>query len=269
MRSSKWLVFIRSLLAGFDRSLTGPVHFRFLAERANALSVDTLGFLTTFRKRINDFRTVLQHNLCLNDADDAAKQYNCEQWMTLALGRNGLIEQKFWPEPEEWGKLASILREQAKQFFESYLKTISAMSKDEYFVDALEQWILVCDRALPAHKFDRIAEDVASNLGLEHLNILKIRKVNLDKWSQHLRGLPQSADIMREARRIVEITFLAESENHCPIDGQDVIKQLGIEPGPEVAKFLKKAKELYKQKQCGRDELLKLLVDSIDSGAKQ
>jgi hypothetical protein len=241
----------------------GPVHFRFLAERAKALGIDASESLISFRDNINSFRTVLQHNIDLTNPDDAAKLYSCEKWMSSVLGRPLVPDNRFWPQNGEWGRLASVLTEQAKQFIEMNLTTIATMANDEFIDDALNQWVLRFTRSMPAHRFDRIAEEVARDLGLTHLNVLKIRKVHLEKWNQRLRALPETADIAREARRVIEISFLAEAADYCPIDGQDVIQLLGIQPGPRVAGLLQRARELYRQNPCSRAELLQALAHHI------
>jgi hypothetical protein len=186
--------------------------------------------------------------------------------MAEVLARPLLPEKRFWPEDGDWEKLACALRQQAKHFAEINLKTVELVTKDEFAEDAVAQWILRCIRCLPPHRFDRIAEEVAGDLGLTYLDVLKIRKAHFEKWSNHLRALPETADLVREARRIVEKTLLAESDDYSPVDGRDVLDKLGVKPGPSVAKVLQKGKELFRQRPCNRDDLLKTLSHLIETG---
>ena len=239
----------------------GVVHFPFLAERASALRIDTSGALTKFREDINTFRTILQHNLKLEDATDAAKLSRCERWMAAALGRQIDPSKHFWPDDGDWTTLARALHDQARKFFEMNLATIVAMGKDPFAADVVTLWAIRSSRALPAYKFDLVAQEAADDLGLQHLDVVKLRKVNLDKWNQQLRRVNEGADFHEEARRLVEATLLNEAHNYLPISGKDVIADLGLKRGPEVAKALEKARELYRQNPCTRDELLKKLKD--------
>ena len=58
---------------------SGPIHFRFLSERAAALGLDRIGQLDLFRKDIQTFRTVLQHNLNLPDPADYRGPWPCSK----------------------------------------------------------------------------------------------------------------------------------------------------------------------------------------------
>jgi hypothetical protein len=71
--------------------------------------------------------------------------------------------------------------------------------------------------------------------------------------------LSEGADKNREARQLVEQTMLVEAENYLPITGGDIIQMIGIPPGPEVGKVLRKARELYRKAPCSREDLLKQL----------
>jgi hypothetical protein len=243
----------------------GAAHFPFLAERASALSIDTAEAMPKFREDINTFRTVLQHNLKIEDATDAAKLSHCERWMATALGRQVDPGKPFWPDEGDWTTLVRVLRGQARRFLEMHLATITAMGKDPFAADVVALWVLRCSRCLPAYKFDLLAQEAATDLGLPYLDVVKLRKVNVDKWNQRLRLLREGADLLTEARRLVEATLLNEADNYLPVGGKDVIAELGLKPGSEVAKALQKARELYRQAPCSRADLLKKLKASLST----
>ncbi|MEI8044626.1 MAG: hypothetical protein WCL11_24660, partial [Verrucomicrobiota bacterium] len=244
----------------------GQLHFPFLAERAAALRTDTSGALPKFREDINTFRTLLQHNLNLDDPSDAAKLSRCETWMATALGRQLTAGKGFWPEDADWVALAHNLRRQAKEFAEIANATVAAMSKDPFADDAIAQWALRSSRSLSPHKFDRIAEEAATELGLPHLDVVKLRKVNLDKWNQRLRLLNEGADFPAEARRAVEASLLDEADNYLPLGGADVIRDLGVKPGPDVRRALQKARALYRQAPRSKEDLLSALKELQTAG---
>jgi hypothetical protein len=134
---------------------------------------------------------------------------------------------------------------------------------DEFAEDAIQQWILRHNRSLPAHEFDSMAAYAAGNLGLRHLDITRLRKVHLEDWNRRLRLLSEGADFHREARRLVENTLLAEADNYLPVTGEDIIESLGVTPGPEVGRVLRKARELYRNASCSREELLRQLKSAL------
>jgi hypothetical protein len=224
------------------------------------LRLDTTRELRTFCDDIQIFRTVLQHNLNLSDANDFAKLVRLEEWMAENFGISLPPTQRFWPNSEsQWRILAQTLRKRARQFVTINIDTVKIILKDEFLEDILREWIFRQTRSLPAHIFDGITNEAAGDLGLKHLDVIRLRKIHLDEWNRRLRLLPESSDAMREARRLVEQTLLVEAENFLPITGADVIETLGVAPGPEVGKFLRMARELYRKERCSSEVLLQQL----------
>jgi hypothetical protein len=239
---------------------SGPIHFHFLSERASALGLDASGELPRFCSDVQVFRTVLQHNLDLSDADDLAKLVRFEGWMASILDTSVSPRERFWPEDEaQWRVLARALRERSRRFGETIVSTVKRILKDEFAEDVLREWIFRQTRSLAAHEFDAIAAQAASDLGLKHIDLMRLRKVHLDEWNRRIRLLSEGADKNREARQLVEQTMLVEADNYLPITGGDVIEMMGIAPGPEVGKVLRKAREFYRKTPCSREDLLKHL----------
>lgn len=244
----------------------GSVHYRLLIERAKALRIDTSDILITFQKDVHAFRTLFQHNLNLEETDDLAKLWRCEKWMAAILSRTVLPEKRFWPDDEDWAALVCALSSRAAQFAELNLATIESMGKDPFVEDVMVQWIATFSRHIQPHLVDRIAEEAASDLGLSHLNILSIRKANLDKWNSQLRLLSEKADLFRETRRIVESTLLDQAQKYTPINGTDVINVLGIKPGADVRRVIEKSQELYRELPRSREAMLDALKQLMESG---
>jgi hypothetical protein len=239
---------------------SGPIHFRFLSERASALGLDSTRELQRFYEDIQFFRTVLQHNLNLTDVNDLAKLVRCENWMVEILETSLAPGARFWPSHElQWRNLAGALRERARQFGEVNVAVVKCILKDEFVEDVLREWTFRQTRLLPAHVFDTIAAQAAGDLGLKYFDVMRLRRVHLDEWNRRIRLLSEGADAKREARRLVEQTLLAEAENYLPITGADIIENIGVSPGPEIGKILRQARELYRKKPCSREDLLKQL----------
>jgi len=239
---------------------SGAIHFHFLSERATALGTDANGELQRFSSDVQAFRTVLQHNLDIHDADDLAKLVRCESWMASVLQKTIPPGGRFWPELEsEWRNLATALRGRARWFGEANLATVKRILKDEFVEDVLREWIYRQTRSLAAHEFDTIATQAANDLGLKHIDVVRLRKIHLNEWNRRIRLLSEGTDKKREARQLVEQSLLVEMENYLPITGADVIEVIGVPPGPEVSRILRSAQEIYRKSACGRDELLKQL----------
>jgi hypothetical protein len=239
---------------------SGPIHFHFLSERAAALGLDASGELPRFCGDVQIFRTVLQHNLDLSDANDLAKVFRCEGWMASLLETSLSPGERFWPNQEsQWRSLAGALRAKAKRFGEINISTLKHILEDEFAEDVLREWIFRQTRSFSAHEFDDIAAQAAGDLGLAHIDVVRLRKIHLDEWNRRIRLLSEGTDKKREARQIVEQSLLVEAENYLPINGGDVIETMGVPPGPEVGKALRKARELYQKNPCSREELLKQL----------
>lgn len=239
----------------------GALHFPFLTERASALKIDTSDALRKFREDVTTFRTILQHNLDLSDPTDAAKLAHCEMWMATALNRAVTPAERFWPNDTDWGTLFEKLCHQAAKFAEINLATIIELAKDPFGSDVVAMWAIRCTRCIPAFKFDRIAQEAATDLGLEFLDVVRLRKNHLEKWNRQLRFLQESLDIEAEARKVVEATLLNEAASYLPISGTDVICELGVKPGPEVKRVLDKAREIYRQTPCTCAELMRKLKE--------
>ena len=170
------------------------------------------------------------------------------------------INSAFWPnDADDWPKLAEALLGKAIVFLELNRATIERIVLDEYRNDTINEWVVRCKETLPGHVFDEIIDKASTDLGLRHLDTLKMRKKNLDSWNGRLRLIAEDADLMIEARRLVEHTLLSEAEHYLPITGKDIIQELNIEPGPKVGLLLRQARELYHESQCSKTELIERL----------
>jgi hypothetical protein len=239
---------------------SGSVHFKFLAERASALGADPTSELQRFCDDVRTFRTVLQHNLDLADSNDFAKLDRCEKWMATILERKLSPGERFWPGSEsQWSDLAVALRERARRFGEANVVAVNSILNDEFVEDVLREWIFRQTRCIHAHEFDAIVAQVASDMGLKHLDAIRLRQVRSSEWNRRIRLLSERSDIKWETRRLVEQSLLEEAENYLPVTGADLIEILNVPPGPEVGKVLRLARELYRKTPYSRDDLLQQL----------
>ena len=103
-------------------------------------------------------------------------------------------------------------------------------------------------------------------MGQDFLDPARICDRYYDKWSKELRLRTGEYDFEFEARKLIEHTLLTDAELPLPITGQDIIRQLGIPPGPGVGRLLKKARILYNETPGSKAELIERLA--VDEGLK-
>ena len=111
------------------------------------------------------------------------------------------------------------------------------------------------NRNWPAHRFDELVSDAAMRLGRQ-LDIQRFRQPRLVKWRAYLETVPQDADLEVLVVRLIERDLLDHFESVLPIDGNDVMSILNIDPGPEVAEALRTARRLFNAGTTDRGDLL-------------
>ena len=60
--------------------------------------------------------------------------------------------------------------------------------------------------------------------------------------------------------RAVERDLLEHANQLLPLRADEIILAMGISPGPEVGRWLKRAQELHRSKPRSRDELLSAVI---------
>jgi hypothetical protein len=72
--------------------------------------------------------------------------------------------------------------------------------------------------------------------------------------------------------RLIERDLLDHAAHVLPVDGRDVMQALALSPGPEVARALRRARELFLSGITNRDDLLNALIKesrSLDEASSQ
>ena len=93
-------------------------------------------------------------------------------------------------------------------------------------------------------------------MGRDHLDFGSFTNRQHQKWMQQVELLSSDADIEVELRGLIEGTILSETIHILPINGHDIMEQLGIPPGKRVGDLLEIARKLYQENPCGREELV-------------
>ena len=124
----------------------------------------------------------------------------------------------------------------------------------------VQEWIIRLRRYHPPHEFDTLISKVASDMGRDSIDPVRVRERHYGKWTSDLNQLQGEYEFEVEARRLIEHTLLTETAAIIPITGKDVMEVFGIPPGAQVGHLLARAHALYQSAPCSRDSLLQLLI---------
>ena len=234
---------------------TGRAPVRFLLRMFPIYKGNTCVNSSGHYSRVDHLRTYLQHNLDPTHQRDEKIAQKCENWFRSVCG-SAVPAEDF-----HWENLLNELSREALIFFDGLLVTIRGIETDES-TDAIQrEWRECVNREHPPHVFDPLIEMVARDMGRESLDLVRLRKAHYQDWVTHFRGLNWPYDFEVEARKLIEETILTRTAKLLPITGQDIMKEFGVPPGPDVGALLGKARMIYESRPSCKAELLQRLRD--------
>lgn len=236
---------------------TARVNIDFIIERFPAYGMDADGKHLAHYELIQKMRTYNQHNLDLAHPRNQRIQEECEKWFS---------EQCDTPVPSDddhWNACLINVLLDAISFGEALLRCIRSIEGDDSKERILQEWESRRSRSHSPHEFDTLIGIVASDMGREHLDAVRLRKRFYDRWIKEMEMLEEGYDFGLEARKLIERTLLSEVEPVLPITGKDIISVLGVPPGPEVGRVLEQAKILYEEEPCAATQLLERLRERL------
>lgn len=234
----------------------GRVSFPFLLEHFSTYGLDNQNKFQEHYEHVRQLRTQLQHNLNLESSGDLQLQKHCENWYSRHCGS------AIPGNDGEWKKCLISLLSESQDFLKLAIDCVRFVEKDESKERVVEQWLFQVRRHHPIYEFEKLVSITARDMGQEFLDATRICERYYDKWSKELRLRTGEYDFETEARKLIEHTLLTDAELPLPITGQDIIRQLGIQPGPSVGILLKKARNLYNNTPCTREALILRLAES-------
>ncbi len=232
---------------------TGKVNVNFLTERFSAYNIDSNKKLSKHQLSVQQFRTFLQHNLDPKEQHNLVIQKSCEEWLDDRCGT---------PIPgneQQWNSCLINLLSESIDFLTALRICIRNIEKDESREEILREWNFLRNRFHSPYEFDLLISKVAADMGRENLDAVRLRKRFYEEWVKELELLQGNNNFEVEARKLIEHVLLYKLTPVLPITGNDIIKEFNISPGPEVGKFLERARKLYSAEPCSRDDLLKKL----------
>ncbi len=231
----------------------GKVGIDFLTARFGALEIGASESVSSHPTLVQTLRTYLQHNLSPERDTDRDVQEKCEAWFQRICGT------RVPDGDDQWGQCVTALLEEAIVFMEALRACVRAIEGNESREAIIGDWAIRLSRHHPAADFDRVISTTATDLGREHLDIVRFRKRFYGEWTQALSILEGDYDFEKEARKLVELALLSQTRAVLPITGTDIMASLGLAPGRRIGQLLAKAKRLYDEGPCSAEELLSRL----------
>lgn len=237
----------------------GRVSLTFLLGRFQVFGLDDDGMCQTHFEHIRSLRTYLQHNLDRSSLASSRVLRRCEEWFTSGCGS------AIPGNDQEWTTCLVRVLAGTQRLLEAAIDCVREIERDEGCTTIVEEWSSRLRGYHPRSEFIRMVEMVANDMGQSGLNAARICDRYYDKWSKDLSLRTSGFDFETEARKLIEHTLLSEARLPLPITGQDLIRGLGIPPGPEIGKLLRTARILYDTNPCSKDELLSRLTAGDNS----
>ncbi len=216
--------------------------------------------LEKHQETVRYLRTFLFHNLNLKKQRDQEIRIYCEKWFNEQCGTR-------YPSSEiEWEKLVVRLLQEAKNLLNQIKLCVRYIEKDDSRNQIINDWKFKLERHHPPEEFDRVISQVARDLGKDSLDVARFRRRYYDRWVDQLNLIQGHYEFSVEARKLIESSIMETLSPILPITGEDIIKELGLSPGPRVGKGLTLARELDAGQHLSRDDLIKKLRIAFDNG---
>lgn len=200
------------------------------------------------RKTVQAFRTFLQHNLDRDDGHDSSIITFCQDWF------NNIIRKNFPVSRKDWEKSIEHLLNSTNEYLSLIHLILTRIQKHEHKDLILRDWDRKVKRNHSIYEFEKIFNRVKSNFGLTSLDSLTYCKKNHSEWLKKIDELNDEYDFEYEAQRIIELSITINPI--IPLTGNDIIKELQLQPGPKIKILLDEARRFYYQNPCDTQTLL-------------
>lgn len=229
---------------------TGKFAVRFLIDNTKKIDSLKYEYCTNHVNLIHSFRTFLQHNLNLKNPNDLIKKDNCLIWIENQITTP-------WPSDEkQWETLLRKLYNETTETLNILHMTCLNESQNPNF---FKVWKNRLERHVEPFEYDELVEIIAKDIGLDNIDPVKVREKNYDKWNDKLKILKDLKRKNEYMRSMLEATLINVDNLPLPINGKDIMEQFNLNPGHEVGKKLKMAREIYTNEPCSKSTLLEKL----------
>ena len=206
---------------------------------------------------VHDLRTWSFHNLSFFKSRELSISKRTAVWFVRRCGTNPPRDVTGWRSCFEClcANMVALLKR-------CRLAVDGNLVDGEYHQEIVVDLQRRLNRNWPAHRFDAIVGDVASRIG-ERLDASGFRELRISKWREFLLTIPDGDDPERSMVRLIERDVLDHFEAVLPIDGNDVMLACKLDPGPQVGRALKSARQLYREGITAKHKLLGRLQDEF------
>ena len=199
---------------------------------------------------VRSLRTELHHNLGYSGSDLTART-TVESWRRRICGA------AFPEKPGEWKICFDHLIDDSVIFLNDINRVVRHIESDMNNAEQLlGEWLRRLSRDYPLDAIDLLIDNTKHRLGRHGLNTTAFRNRHVGKWRQSLDLLDDDFDFDFEVTRLIEKTLLEVDGVILPITGENLINDLGIQPGSKVGAFLEEARRYFEVHRCGKDELM-------------
>ena len=213
---------------------------------------------TASRELVRSLRTWSSHNLGLSDHDVSVSR-EALGWFNATCGTQSPTK------PDDWETCFTALCREVNHIVTQCNRTVDLVVRSaEDGCATVTDLLRRLDRNWPPHEFDKLVGDICIRLG-ESIDIHKFRSTRLQSWREHLESLPSGENLKNQMIRRIERDVLDYFNNLLPIDGRDVIDELGVPRGPEVGRVLTEARRLLATGIRDREMMLQILRNPADS----
>ena len=228
----------------------GRVAIPYLMRLASSSGVATEQELADAHQRAHDLRTWSFHNLNLSSGSDLRVLNRTGKWMLGVAGKNPPIDSM------EWHKCFVSLCADVEFVLSVCARTLElALAEEQNEPDVLSDLRGGIERNWPAAKFDEVISDAASRLAVK-VNVVSFREPRLARWRQFLESVSEDDDPASSLVRLIERDLHEHLSGLLPFDGSDLMRTLGLAPGPEVGRAFALARSVQNEGITDRDELL-------------
>ncbi|WP_435354253.1 hypothetical protein [Emticicia sp. SJ17W-69] len=227
----------------------------FIRKKITAYNISLTDDGINLKKLVHAFRTIFQHQMdFINSRSDIEKRNLCHSWYYEVIIKQEPVNET------DWNICINKVLDSAIEMLNAVLTCLKEIKKSEHLSLVIDEWEKTILRNYTVHDFEKILIKVLSNLGLEgYFDTNVLVKKNINSWRKELDILPDDFNFEIYGYKILE-RFIIKKEI-IPIDGHDLIS-IGFPKGKVITDLLLKAREIFYNNPCNKQELLLIIKES-------
>lgn len=173
------------------------------------------------RNEVGRMRTFVAHNLDVASRSDLKTRSFAHSWFRSACGSGNPID------AAQFARCSTYLGEKVEHALRGAVEACDLLDDSDDGPALINDLKSRVDLNWEAHRFDPIVTDVAISLGNPGLDLLEIRRKNLDVWRKTLAVADESR--RNEALRLkIEATLVSEIADTLPFSVAEISRRLAI-----------------------------------------